>query len=106
MGPERIRYSNSISGLDSRAQAQNEHIREWAPSVALFDGVDDPTVNSDGVGMASCPAPENRHSMSSISVIGLGNMARALAGGGGERVLGRTTRQRTELFRIPINSTE
>jgi predicted dinucleotide-binding enzyme len=30
-------------------------------SIASFDGIDDITVNNDGTGMASYPAPESRH---------------------------------------------
>jgi hypothetical protein len=46
------------------------------PSIASFGAI----IDNDGMGIASYPAPESRHTVSSISVIGLGNMARALAG--------------------------
>src|SRR5450755_1413200 len=70
------------------AQTQDEHIRNRAPSTASFGGTDDTTVNDDGAGTASCPALESRHTMSSISIIGLGGMTRAIgarAVGGGNR---------------------
>jgi hypothetical protein len=70
--------------------------------IASFDGIDDTTVNNDGVGMVSYPAPESRNSMSSISVIGLGNMAsaladRALAGGNAVEIIGRDQAKAKEL---------
>jgi predicted dinucleotide-binding enzyme len=73
-----------------------------APSVASFDGVDGTTVNNDGVGVAFYPAPESRHFMSSISIIGLGNMAsalavRALAGGNAVEIIGRDSVKAKEL---------
>jgi predicted dinucleotide-binding enzyme len=70
--------------------------------IASFDGIDDTIVNNDGVGMVSYPAPESRHSMNSISVIGLGNMAsaladRALAGGNAVEIIGRDQAKAKEL---------
>src|SRR4051794_22912164 len=58
--------------------------------------------DSDGVGLASYPAPERRHFMSSISVIGLGNMAsalaeRALAGGNAVEIIGRDSTKAKEV---------
>src|SRR5918996_421535 len=52
--------------------------------------------------MASYPAPESRHTMSSISIIGLGNMAsalagRALAGGNAVEIIGRDPAKAKEL---------
>jgi predicted dinucleotide-binding enzyme len=71
MGPERIRYKNSTSGLDIRAQVQN-------------------LLQKAGT------------SMSSISIIGLGNMAsalaeRALAGGNAVEIIGRDQARAKEL---------
>jgi 8-hydroxy-5-deazaflavin:NADPH oxidoreductase len=72
------------------------------PYIASFDGVDDTTVDNDWVGKASCPAPESRHSMNSISVIGVGKMAgalagRALAGGNAVEIIGRDRVKAEEL---------
>ncbi|MFG1624758.1 NADPH-dependent F420 reductase [Kribbella sp. NPDC049227] len=58
--------TSPVSGFDSRAQNQSEFY----------------------------PAPESRHTISSISIIGLGNMARALAdralaGGNAVEIIGR-----------------
>src|ERR1700689_1896285 len=72
---------NSVQEFDSRAQTQDEHIRNRAPSTASFRGTDDTTVNDDGAGTASYQALESRHTMSSISIIGLGGMTRAIGGG-------------------------
>jgi 8-hydroxy-5-deazaflavin:NADPH oxidoreductase len=90
MVPGRIWYKNSIAGT----QTLDEHIRNLAPSTASFGGTDDTTVNDDGAGTASCLALESRHAMSSISLIGLGGMARALGaraveGGNAVEVTGR-----------------
>jgi len=59
-------------------------------------------VNNDGVGMSFYPAPESRHAMSSISIIGLGSMAsaladRALAGGNAVEIIGRDQAKAKEL---------
>jgi predicted dinucleotide-binding enzyme len=59
-----------------------------------LDGVDDPTVNTGGVVMAFSPTPESSRTMNSISIIGVGGMARALAeralaGGNVVEVIGR-----------------
>jgi predicted dinucleotide-binding enzyme len=72
------------------------------PSTASFDGVDDAGVNNDGVGVAFYSAPESRNSMSSISIIGLGNMGgtlagRALAGGNAVEIIGRDPAKAKEL---------
>src|SRR6202040_3583763 len=80
--------------FDSRAQTQDEHIRNRAPSAASLGGTDETTVNDDEAGTASCPALESRHTMSSISIIGLGGMARAIGaravkGGNAVEVTGR-----------------
>ncbi|MHA6630440.1 NADPH-dependent F420 reductase [Pseudonocardia sichuanensis] len=59
-------------------------------------------MNNDGVRMPFYSAPESRHTMSSISIIGLGNMAgvlagRALAGGHAVEIIGRDKARAKEL---------
>src|ERR1700678_4206622 len=93
---------NSVQEFDSRAQTQDEHIRNRAPSTASFRGTDDTTVNDDGAGTASYPALESRHTMSSISIIGLGGMARAIGaraveGGNAVEVIGRDAAKAKDL---------
>jgi predicted dinucleotide-binding enzyme len=93
---------NSVQEFDSKAQAQDEHIRNLALSTASFGGTDDTTVNDDGAGTASCPALESRHIMSSISIIGLGGMtraigARAVEGGNAVEVIGRDAAKAKDL---------